>query len=89
MCFQVTREVTHNDVFHWFASDACQSNRAILGRVVSVSLIVEWGNIDMFPIIWHLTSASDFDKMHCRVGLMEALSRFSMIGPIPSGPHAL
>ena len=45
---------------------------------------MDWGNIGMFP-----ASASDLEKMHRRLGLMEDLSRFSMMSLIPSGPHAL
>ena len=33
------------------AADACQGNSAVVGRVVSVSFLEEWGNIGMFPII--------------------------------------
>ena len=55
VCFQVTHEITYNDMLQKFAADACQGNRAVVGRGVSVSLIVEWGNIDMFRIVWHLT----------------------------------
>ena len=38
--FQVTHEITYNDMFHKFAADACQGNRSVVYRVVSVSFLV-------------------------------------------------
>ena len=40
VCFQVTHEITYNDMFHKFAADTYQGNRSVVGRVVSVSLLV-------------------------------------------------
>ena len=35
-------------IFHTFAANACQGNRAVDGKVVSVSFLVESGNIACF-----------------------------------------
>ena len=40
VCIEMTHEVAHHDLLQQFAAYACQRHRAVVGRVVSTSLIM-------------------------------------------------